>query len=195
MRLEKARAALLRLEEAKSLDEAESAWLDILLAGNGIYSKLQHGSEISSKAKAWFGGVKHLRRTDPLLSYMHHARNSDEHGLEDVANKISAGSATITFTEESPNLIREKGLKIFVNVDANGKINIISSNKDAAFATMYNSDALILNTVNDKRFGDSFAPPSSHLGEQLSETSPVFVGRLYLTYLDNLISQARASGV
>src|SRR5438132_1660188 len=87
VRLQKAKNAAERLEKAKSYEEAEDAWTDFLLAGSAIYSKLQQGAKSSSKSQAWFGIKKKERKDDELLRYIHHARNSDEHGIEHVTER------------------------------------------------------------------------------------------------------------
>jgi hypothetical protein len=86
-RLAKAREALQRLAAATTPDEAEVSWSDLLLAGNAIFSKLEQGSKVTGTAVGWFGRVKKTRKDDPLLSYMHHARNAEEHGIEDVTKR------------------------------------------------------------------------------------------------------------
>ena len=60
---------------------------------------LNKAAKVSGKASAWYGRVKKLRKDDPLLSYMHHARNSEEHGIEDTTKRMKAGEATITIRE------------------------------------------------------------------------------------------------
>jgi hypothetical protein len=51
-----------------------------------IYSKLEQGAKGCGPSDAWFGRKKYDRKTDPLLRYIHHARNADEHGLEAVTS-------------------------------------------------------------------------------------------------------------
>src|SRR5690554_4837888 len=89
--VEKARARLSRASESLSLIEAsdsyesfQSAWTDLLIHLNSVYSILEQGSRGNGKSEAWFGRKKNERRTDPLLQYVHQARNSDEHGIEPI---------------------------------------------------------------------------------------------------------------
>jgi hypothetical protein len=78
----RARRAILLLEKPKNFSEAASAWFEFLLAANRIYSKLERGAKGNGRSMAWFGRMKHARKNDELLSYLHHARNAEEHGLE-----------------------------------------------------------------------------------------------------------------
>jgi hypothetical protein len=47
----------------------------------------------------WWKRKMDERRDDPLLSYIHHARNSDTHCLEDTTQRLPAG----IYTVEMPN--------------------------------------------------------------------------------------------
>lgn len=83
VRLERARDAVARLDAATTLADMHSAWSAFLLAAAAVYSKLERGANGKGKCEAWLGKVRHLRKTDPLLSYIHQARNSDEHSIDD----------------------------------------------------------------------------------------------------------------
>ena len=80
-RLRRAQSALERLEQAMTNRERETAWSEFLLASHALYSKLEHGSKGCGKSEAWFGRKKHERKNDELLCYIHHARNTDDHGI------------------------------------------------------------------------------------------------------------------
>jgi hypothetical protein len=83
-KLQRAEAAvdeLRHLRHGIRLAAIDSAWRDFLIAANTIYSKLEVGAK-DATSKSWFDRKKHERRTDPLLQYLHHARNADEHGIE-----------------------------------------------------------------------------------------------------------------
>ena len=58
----------------------EHAWYAFLVAQNSFYGALEQGAK-SGRSKGWFDSKKHERKTDPLLNYLHHARNADEHSL------------------------------------------------------------------------------------------------------------------
>ena len=89
-RFAKAQKAAECLKTAVTFDEIESAWSDFLISCATVYTKLEQGSKFHPKSVAWFGQIKRTRRLDPLLQYVHQARNSDEHGIQD----ITARSAT-----------------------------------------------------------------------------------------------------
>ena len=87
IRLDRVRASTETLCLAKSYKELEIAWIDFLSASSTIYSKLEQGAKGFGKSEAWFGRKKNERRTDELLRYNHHARNSEEHGIDEVIKR------------------------------------------------------------------------------------------------------------
>lgn len=182
------------MESAKTLDETESAWSDLLLSGNGIYSKLEQGSKANGRAMGWFGRAKKARRDDPLLSYMHHARNSEEHTIEDITARMKAGQATITIREPFDSKKLE-GVQLHVGTDSRGHVRVSSSNEDVMVTTMHDQPALVLVRVKDPRYKDYFDPPYEHLGAKLTDQSPLTIGRMFVDYLVNLIDDARSFGV
>ena len=84
VRLRKAEKALEALKEADGYEAAEDAWTDFLLAASTIYTKLEQGSKSNNRSSGWFSRKKKERKDDPLLKYLHRARNSDEHGIERI---------------------------------------------------------------------------------------------------------------
>jgi hypothetical protein len=194
-RLAKARDALSRLESAQGLNEAESAWSDVLLAGNAVYSKLEQGSKANGKATGWFGRVKKVRKDDPLLSYVHHARNSEEHAIDDITQRMKAGQATFTFREPyDPKKL--EGVQIRIDATSRpGHVLVASSNEEVISTTMYDRPSLALVRVKDPRFNDHFDPPFEHLGNALSDRSPLAVGRLFVAYLTRLVEDAQTFGI
>lgn len=193
-RLEKAKAALARFEAAATLNEAESAWSDLLLSGNAVYSKLEQGSKANGKASAWFGRAKKARKDDPLLSYMHHARNSEEHGIEDVTKRMEAGQATITIREPF-DPAKLDGLELRIGKDARGHVQVSSSNEEVVSTQAYSKPSLALVRVKDPRFQDHFDPPYEHLGVTLPDQMPPTVARLFVAYVAHLIEEARSMGI
>ena len=46
-------------------------------------------------SKGWFDRVKHVRKTDKILSYILHARNADTHGVERITQDSNLVSIKI----------------------------------------------------------------------------------------------------
>lgn len=177
-RLAKARRALSEMNEAKSLDDAALAWSDFLIAASGVYSKLEQGAKGGGKSEGWFGRKKHERKADPLLQYVHQARNADEHGIEPITKAEPAG-----FSIGGRGSYRldgsygsEAGLRI-THIDGPPPIVLIGRK-------------LRLTTVRDSRHGDTFDPPTAHLGVAIADPSPIGVAILALSYLEGLLTEA-----
>jgi hypothetical protein len=178
-RRDKAAKAVSGMETAKTYAEFNQHWIDFLLAMNGVYTKLAAGSLGSPKSQGWFGRKKHERKTDPLLSYIHHARNADEHGVEDSTvlrpGKFWAGRGAESLSVSMANGIMD-----------------IRSGDGRPFTVGISSATAELVSVRDDRFGDQFDPPNHHLGLEINDPSPVGVAKLALSFADKLISEAEA---
>ncbi len=90
-RLEKASICLKRMEHSRSFDEFESAWTDFLIALNTIHTALEQGAKTNPQSSLWYGGKKTERHKDALLSYLHQAKNADEHGIEPITAYMPGG--------------------------------------------------------------------------------------------------------
>ena len=86
--------ALATLRPAADFEEIQTRWAAFLSAADRMFNKLKEGASASPQSKHWYGTKAYQRRTDPMLCYLQHARNADEHTLEVV-------------TKSQPGLIRE----------------------------------------------------------------------------------------
>jgi hypothetical protein len=152
MRLAKAEAANVVLQNSESLVETRMAWSDFLLAASGVYSKLEQGAKGHPSSRGWFGRVKRERKDTPLLKYLHHARNSDEHGIEEVLTEgmstyydVGGGSSVGTFETDSVSITN-------IRVTANGK--------PVQLGSPVRQRLIVLACVTDERFGDKFESPT-----------------------------------
>src|SRR5688500_14927652 len=90
-KLERMRRALNTLKQADiGPEEIEAAWEDFVMASGTFYSTLEQGAKNNKKSFAWFGQKKHDRRADPLLKYIHFARNAEEYGIERITKRASS---------------------------------------------------------------------------------------------------------
>jgi hypothetical protein len=192
-KLEKVELAVARLEQAQNIKDTETAWSDFLMAAGSIYSKFEHASKRNGVAAAWYGRVKHERKTDTLLSYIHHARNADEHGLEDIT-RIASRQAALRFHEPF-DANKLEGVQIRIGTDATGAPSISVSDGAPISVEHYKHPSVVLVAVNDTRYGDTFPPPSVHLGQQLDDTRPLAIARLAAAYVKRLIEDARRKGI
>lgn len=178
-RLHQAQNAHKALLMSTSFAQTETAWLQFLNNAAKIYSKLGKGSKGSGSSEGWFGRVKHERRTDPLLSYVHHARNADEHGIEPI-------------TERDKGFLSIRGdvLIEHLTTDDDGVLSSLkarSLNPLKPIEVKHRPGGVRLVTVVDDLHNDSFTVPTHHLGKLLESQSLEHVATLTLTYLTRLI--------
>ena len=184
-RLEKARTILAELATGKSPSYArfQAQWTDFILALNGVYSVLEQGSKVSPQSRQWFGAKKRERREDPLLQYLHQARNADEHGIAPVS-RFERPQFQIVPGTGNPDAI--KGVAI-----GDDKIEIIADVEAAkGVQFLVTTPAVFLIPVTDDRFGQTFNPPTTHLGQQLPNSYPLTVATKGFEYVENLVQEA-----
>lgn len=161
--LENARHALRDLELAETFPGADRAWSEFLVQTHRVFLKLKEGTKGDGRAEAWYGRIANQRKNDPLLQYLHHARNSDEHSLEEVKPPITAMSV-------EPPEITKPG---FQTVTLTVQLDVIGH-----LAPVIDRDV-------------HYGVPNEHLGQFIRDPTPISVGHLALAYLANLIEDAK----
>ena len=73
---------------AGTLDEADDAWGEFLTHANRVYTKLRAACHGQGVDWMWWKKQINERRDDPLLCYIHHARNCDTHRLEPMTEHV-----------------------------------------------------------------------------------------------------------
>ena len=180
IRLERAHAALSILENANStVKEMDSAWASFLLAANAIYSKLQQGAKRNRESEAWFAQKRDIRANDPLLHYLHEARNSEEHSLEIIA---------------APGIVSLESLHEDVIVSNSDGIARVDFKDNAGFRPGEPLAQLTIGVriqaVKNQRSRITIPVPASHMGHAIQSCSAVEVTKLGLAYLENLVAEA-----
>lgn len=182
VRLVRAEKALTSFESSENYSDAEDAWIDFLVAASTIYSKLEQGAKGDGACEAWFGRKKNERRKDPLLRYLHFARNSAEHGVEPVTNRRDGVSP-----------IFGPPLKFGERRDYAGALHDQSGKVIAdGLQVMQMGPSIRLVRAHDSRFNDFCDPPTHHFDQriQFHDLMPTEVGKLGLEYLRKLIAEA-----
>jgi hypothetical protein len=170
------------LQNAKSFVEAELAWSAFLMAASTVYSKLEQGTKGSGKCQGWYGRKKKERKDDPLLRYLHFARNSDEHGIEFGTYRNVPMVGDFAIPEEF------FGQDIPIEIEG---IDSITKKPDGERrqGTLAGPN-IVLQTVTDSRYGDKCDPPKMHLGKPILKPTVQTIAALGLAYLDTLIAEA-----
>lgn len=187
-----ARQAAAELIIEQGFESYEIAWSQFLSQASRFYSKLEQGTKGCPKSLPWFGAKKHQRRKDPLLSYIHHARNSDEHSIELITQRV-ADSLNVNFPAVKGRTVTTTFL---ARAAADGKIEIAdlgveTGGKTYAVSSVENPKVILLRVFNTK-YKVSCDPPAFHLGMPVSGEDPKTVADLAVTYLATMLSEASA---
>lgn len=174
-------------EEYPPFRAEKTAWWQFLLAAAGIYSKLEQGAKDYPQSTAWFGKRKRQRKVDPLLRYLHQARNAEEHG-------IRGSSYSVATRATNPG----RGVKIVNNEE--GELVRLEVPQDiplgAPVAQLIPAGVRLV-PVLDGRSRQTFHPPREHLGiaipvePPLSRDHPLTVARPALRYLEEMVEDAK----
>lgn len=201
-RLISAREALKRYGEAEAQankEEAKRHWTDFLMALSSIYNALLEGGNCCGSCKGWMGKQLNLRDKDPLMHYLHQARNSVEHALEESV----AYAPQIVFINPKPGENHVLSLSFEMadqqNEEPTGFAKIEVGYHDGRvedvtdkYTHSYSGSVFVLTTVTNSKFGDTFRPPKEHLGKPLGECFPSVAGQLGIAYCERMIEEARA---
>jgi hypothetical protein len=187
-RLLKARESLDRMravhEHPTKLNAGEFRrnWSEFLSAANGIFTMLEQVTKNSAAGRAWMGSRKYERRHDSLLSYMQHARNAEEHGIDAITD-LEPGRLVFQGPEGDISSIE--------NFDGKrGRYQNISASPDLRTAQniRFYPQKPRLRPVVDR--GVNFELPKEHLGAEIHDVSPVSVGGLFLNYVARIAVEA-----
>lgn len=176
----KAENALAELEGAESLAHATDAWVDFLGAFSRLFTKLEAGSKTHNQSIAWFSGIKRLRREDQLLCYLHHARNSDYHRLEEVTQHEGGG---MRIGAEGALHLRE-----FKIVNGQVYADWSPAAPGSQLVVTLLSSRLVAIPVTDR--GITYAVPTSHLGQPLPDANVLTLGKTAMAYAETLLQEA-----
>jgi hypothetical protein len=161
------------MRTAASFDAYEAAWRQFLQEINKVWKKVELECKKNPKFNGWRGKYVELRKTDALLSYVLHARNSDEHTLTEITKRMPGSIAIYAPPETGVVHIRS------LTIREGGVIEYDGS--PAVFQVTHPS--VQLERVFDR--GIWYEVPDSHLGEQSSERAPHSIAqRVVIFYAD-----------
>jgi hypothetical protein len=161
----RARESLVVVATTNDFTALEKHWASFLVSAGRVFTKLEQGAKVCNKSKVWWGNKLHERRTDPLLRYLWHARNADEHTLQRINQLQSAHTKVIEPTKEDMEQL-ERAMK----------------NETRPWTPLgmveWTPEHVLLLAVTDR--GVRYDPPKDHLGQPITNTSPAHIGGLAL---------------
>jgi len=162
----------------RSLDSMMRDWRAFLEAADDVFAKLQKGAQKNDASQKWWGKLKQLRKDDPLLSYIHHARRIEKHGLTFSTQMSAPAIELVDRTYAIPQ--ERRGKELLIDIGHPGKL----------VKTVLPTSVGLVPVVDDQ-YGDVFPVPKTHMGKPLTPTTIDDFAELALNTLEEIINEAR----
>ncbi|SKC78198.1 hypothetical protein SAMN05445504_2353 [Burkholderia sp. CF099] len=107
--LKRAEEAFGELKADKSPEDNADSWQDFLIHIERTWNRAEAHFAKSPKWNGWKSKYENLRKQDPLLSYVRHARNADEHSTQSITK---AGPKGIGINPAVGNRLHLKNMHI-----------------------------------------------------------------------------------
>ena len=179
VQLKKAESYIKGLESSKTLIEYEDTWKEFLHNLERAWNKLTSHLKRSPKYQGWNerGRTEQVRRKDPLLSYLIHARGADEHSVSDITKNEPGG---IGINPASGNTLKINKLEI-----NNGHISIDS---DQPIKIEFIPGQVKLLPVINR--GRTYPVPTEHLGSAISSADPIIIAKMSIEFYKKYFKKA-----
>ena len=163
------------IRTSNNFEEIKTAWSSFLVSSGRIYTKLEQGSKTDESSRTWWGKQVHERRSDPLLCYLWHARNVDEHTLQNIAE---FKEATVKSAEPTPDDVEALNSALANEQRPTAILGLL----EVVWAHVKMLDVL------DR--GVRYCPPTKRLALEITDTSPANIVTLALSFFEEMISEA-----
>jgi hypothetical protein len=182
-KLQEANDAIDEMTAAADRVSFENAWTDFIDALQLFWERFRRGGTFSVKVRGYIGHIKCERAKDDLLSYLYQARHIYQHG-----------AIPLDWEELTTSLGR----------GFNGHIQTVAQNSDgsfdveseplpganAAFNIDIDGGRPVLAILNNEKYNQKFHPPESHLGNLLTDVSPITAAKMGHSYCENVLVDA-----
>ncbi|NMY45301.1 hypothetical protein [Pseudomonas sp. WS 5027] len=171
-----AEQAYVAMSQSTTFEEYESEWRDFLTHLEKVWIKTERACvHLQPKFQPWQGKYLALRRKDMLLRYLKAARDADNHSIQDLAI-IKDGSTSVNFA-------KDEGVRSCVITFKDGEMVIESDDPLVITNTPPHPAALPV-----KNHGDWYNPPTSHIGQMLTNRHPTEFALLGLNFYKNFVN-------
>jgi len=176
--LEKTKSRLLEMQTAASLADLEEAWTSLVHDLDRLWNKAHSHYGKSPKWSGWVGRFTAVRRKDSLLSYLMHARNTDEHTVSPITERTGGSVVSNPKDRSRPMFIKSA-------VITSNSIKIEGDN----IVTTFRPGRVALLPVVDRE-GRAHAVPTQHLGAPMDPSNVLEAARLAVSWYARLIAEA-----
>ncbi len=171
-----ARSAIERMKKATSFAAFEGGWQDCLTRIEKCWNKTKDAFADGDYGP-WRGNHDSVRKSDPLLRYVSHARDAEEHTLTDT---LAQEPASIGINPASGTSLYIQELRVI------GGVMSIKSPQPVKVTIQPGRLRLLSATSR----GVTYAPPSEHLGRPLESSEPLYVANRAIDYYERLLGEA-----
>lgn len=178
-RLRRGTLAIEGMEKANSATQFAECWEALLVALKAIGEILRTGAKGHDQSEIFLKNRWAELSTDPLMRYLHEARNVEEHGLEPTA-KFETSSLSIGGPGEA---VRIDGM-----IGPGGSLRVTPLGESKVTITYRPSETTLLPVMD--RSGQLWPVPETHLSKPVSDQSPISISRLGLAVFTELVTDA-----
>jgi hypothetical protein len=183
-KLHEAEAAIVQMRNAQDRIAYEAGWTRFVDSLEEFWVRFfDEGKAAFPAFQPWAGAIDAQRKGEDLLKYLYQARHQSQHGR-------------IAMQWEEP--------KLMIAPSFNGHIRALRAFPDGTYeidATPLHPtlpDAIIthdpgkprLPTIENKKYKQSFSPPTSFRGQRIHDPTPLSVAQLGLGFYSTMLSRA-----
>ncbi len=176
--LKTAKRAIENMKNAHDFEILEDEWRIYLNAIEKSWVKAERiCSPIHTKFQPWQGFYTKQRKKDPLLKYLKHARNSDQHSIQKSMDTKPA----------SRSMRIEGGNSVYIDklIIKNGNVIEYKGSKPLIIEDL--PHRIELAPIVDS--GKLYQPPKIHLTKKILWSAPINVAELGLDYYSNFLAK------
>ena len=177
--LARAGEAIQAMRVAPSLVEFEEQWKQFLHRVERVWNKMIDHFGRSPKWHGWVSKHEHLRKTDPILSYLINARGAEEHTVSEIVSR-SPGGIGINPAEGNSLYIKK--------IEQRGG-NLVIESPQALKIEFIPARVGLLPVSNRGRV---YPVPSSHLGRPIDPAAVVELAQLAHGYYQRALQSAES---
>ncbi len=175
--LAKARAAIDKMNNSKTLNEFEDAWKEFLGRLERVWNKGVSQFSKSPKWNGWKGQFEGLRKTDPLLSYLVNARGADEHTVNEIVGREPS----------SIGIYPAEGNSLYIDHMEINNGNILIESPQKIRVDFLPAKTTLLPIKNRSRV---YPVPTSHLGNPVDPTNVIAVADVGAKFYEHFLVKA-----
>ncbi|WP_146142894.1 hypothetical protein [Halomonas sp. ND22Bw] len=176
--LDRAKKQIQAMESAESLDDFEHHWALFLHFIERVWNKSEAHFKQSPAWAGWRGKYVNMRSRDALITYLRHARNADQHSVEEITDRLPGGT-TISNNSGGPITITK------LDVTGGGPATYeADGHLDIAFTP---GKVKLIPVTN---YGTTYEPPTTHQNQAIDPSDVVGVARTGAAFYEDMLNAA-----